>query len=266
MATPDKYKHIDFKPPKSVADAAKKGLEYREKANPSDKGGMTPSEASKQGIGSGVQRATNLKNRDNISPEVIRQMCGFFSRHEKNKGIAPENKSTPWKAKGHVAWLLWGGDPGKTWAEKVRAQMDKADEKDGKTAMLERVITRYAAQTLTPDIVEAWLHNMMLGPAGRARKVKKTDLGDGLRWTIEPSNRQRLDHYVGSDWSSRMDEDDDEEGWDSEAWEEEYAIPAENAAMDYLDKKLGKGLFEVSVDEKGFLMVSLTEKGQKTVK
>ena len=27
-----KYEHIDFKPPKSVADAAKKGLELREKA------------------------------------------------------------------------------------------------------------------------------------------------------------------------------------------------------------------------------------------
>lgn len=124
----DKYDHIDFKPPKSVADAAERGLEYRKKANPSDKGGLTPAEASEQGIGSGVQRATNLKNRTNVSPEVIRQMCAFFSRHEKNKGISAENKATPWKDKGHVAWLLWGGDPGKTWAEKVRDQMDRADE------------------------------------------------------------------------------------------------------------------------------------------
>ena len=131
----DKYDHIDFKPPKSVADAAERGLEYRKKANPSDKGGLTPAEASEQGIGSGVQRATNLKNRTNVSPEVIRQMCAFFSRHEKNKGISAENKATPWKDKGHVAWLLWGGDPGKTWAEKVRDQMDRADEKaESKTA------------------------------------------------------------------------------------------------------------------------------------
>ena len=131
----DKYDHIDFKPPKSVADAAERGLEYRKKANPSDKGGLTPAEASEQGIGSGVTRATNLKNRTNVSPEVIRQMCAFFSRHEKNKGISAENKATPWKDKGHVAWLLWGGDPGKTWAEKVRDQMDRADEKaESKTA------------------------------------------------------------------------------------------------------------------------------------
>jgi len=136
-AAPKKYEHIDFTPPKSVAAEAEKGLEYRKKANPSDKGGLTPAEASKQGIGSGVQRATNLKNRTNVSPEVIRQMCAFFSRHEKNKGISPENKGTPWKDKGHVAWLLWGGDPGKTWAEKVRDQMDRADEKADKTAAVE---------------------------------------------------------------------------------------------------------------------------------
>lgn len=113
-----------FKPPQAVADAAAKGLEYREKASPSNRGGLTPSEAGKQGIGSGVQRAVNLKNRDNISPEVIGQMVAFFSRHEKNKGVAPEHKGKPWNDRGHVAWLLWGGDPGRTWAEGIKKQLD----------------------------------------------------------------------------------------------------------------------------------------------
>ena len=57
MAVPKKYEHIDFTPPKGVADAAAKGLELRQKASPSNRGGLTPAEASKQGIGSGVQRA-----------------------------------------------------------------------------------------------------------------------------------------------------------------------------------------------------------------
>lgn len=129
LAAKGKYEHIDFKPPKAVAEAAAKGLEYRKKANPSDKGGLTPAEAAKEGIGSGVQRAVNLKNRDNLSPETIKQMNRFFSRHEKNKSIAPEFKDEPWKDKGYVSWLLWGGDPGKTWVEKVLGQMEKADEK-----------------------------------------------------------------------------------------------------------------------------------------
>ena len=131
-AVPDKYKHIDFKPPQSVADAAAKGLEYRQKASPSNRGGLTPSEAAKEGIGSGVQRAVNLKNRDNISPDVIKQMTAFFSRHEKNKGVAPEHKGEPWNDKGNVAWLIWGGDPGRAWAEKVKKQMETADEKSKK--------------------------------------------------------------------------------------------------------------------------------------
>lgn len=145
-AAPDKYSHIDFKPPLSVADAAAKGLEYREKASPSNKGGLTPAEASKQGIGSGVQRAVNLKNLDNISPDVIRQMVAFFARHQKNKSIAPENKSTPWNDKGYVAWLIWGGDPGKAWAEKVRDQMDAADKK----AAVKKAMLRYASEGVEP--------------------------------------------------------------------------------------------------------------------
>ena len=128
-STPEKYEGIDFTPPKTVADAAKKGLEYRREASPSNRGGLTTEEAGKEGIGSGVQRAVNLSNRDEVSPEVIRQMSAFFARHEKNKSIAAEHKSKPWNDKGHVAWLLWGGDPGKAWVAKVIKQMGAADEK-----------------------------------------------------------------------------------------------------------------------------------------
>lgn len=132
----DKYDHIDFKPPEAVANAAKKGLEYRKKQG-ADKAGLTPEEASKEGIGSGVQRATNLKNRDTISPDVIRQMVGFFSRHKKNKSIKPEFKDEPWKDKGYVSWCLWGGDPGEAWANKVKKQMEAADKKTLKKAAIE---------------------------------------------------------------------------------------------------------------------------------
>ena len=133
-----KYDHINFKPPQGVANAAAKGLEYRQKASPSNKGGLTPSQAAEEGIGSGVQRAVNLKNRNNLTPETIKKMVGFFSRHEKNKGVKPENNGEPWNDKGHVAWLLWGGDPGKAFADKVKKQMDAADAKQAS-----RVAQRY---------------------------------------------------------------------------------------------------------------------------
>ena len=112
-----------YVPPPEVAAAAARGLEYRNKAAPSRKGGLTVSQASAQGIGSGVQRAVNLKNRTALSPSTIKRMTNFFSRHEKNKSVDPKYAQTPWNDKGHVAWLLWGGDPGKAWATRVAASL-----------------------------------------------------------------------------------------------------------------------------------------------
>jgi len=48
-----------YTPPSSVANQAKKGLEYRRKAK--GKGGLNVQQAKAEGIGSGVQRAVNLK-------------------------------------------------------------------------------------------------------------------------------------------------------------------------------------------------------------
>jgi len=113
-------------PPAAVARAAAKGLEYRRKQT--DKAGLTPAEASKHGIGSGVQRAVNLKNRDRISLKVIKQMRAFFSRHAKNAAIDPKHRREPWKDKGHVAWLLWGGDAGRAWVRKVLSKEEMTIE------------------------------------------------------------------------------------------------------------------------------------------
>lgn len=120
---PEKYDHINFTPPAAVANAARRGLELRRKHK---RGGLDAKEAGKQGIGSGVARATSLANRQKISPETIRRMVAFFARHQKNKDSTTESGEP---GAGKIAWLLWGGDPGRRWAEKVRDQMDKADGK-----------------------------------------------------------------------------------------------------------------------------------------
>jgi len=130
-----KYDHIDFRPPQGVANAAAKGLEYRKKAG--GKGGLSTSEAAEQGVGSGVARAASLKNRQNQSPDTVRRMKAFFDRHEGNKGVDPKYKGEPWKDRGHVAWLLWGGDPGRSWANKIVGQMNAADEKAEKGLKVE---------------------------------------------------------------------------------------------------------------------------------
>ena len=110
-----KYDHIDFRPPQGVQDEAAKGLEWRR-------------EYGRGGTEVGVARARDLSNGKNISPETARRMASFFARHEVNKqaeGWSPGDDGFP--SAGRIAWALWGGDPGRTWSEKVRAQMESRD-------------------------------------------------------------------------------------------------------------------------------------------
>jgi hypothetical protein len=122
-----KHSEEGLKPPAGVASAARRGLELRRKASPSNKGGLTASEASKQGIGSGVQRASNLANGDSVSPSTVKRMHSFFSRHEGNSAIDPKHKGKPQNDKGYVSHLLWGGDAGKSWSA---SQAKKLSEKE----------------------------------------------------------------------------------------------------------------------------------------
>lgn len=113
MSKPKKYDHIDFQPPKDVAKEAEKGLELRDEF---DRGGTDV----------GVARARDLKNRKSVSPDTIERMVSYFARHEVDRKADDfGNDDDP--SAGYVAWLLWGGDPGKEWCEKVQSQMEKAD-------------------------------------------------------------------------------------------------------------------------------------------
>jgi len=82
----------------------------------------------------GWVRANQLCNGENISEETIARMSGF-QRHKQNSEIAEEYKGTPWKDRGYVAWLGWGGTEGIEWAsnklEEIRnEQLNKTNKKD----------------------------------------------------------------------------------------------------------------------------------------
>ena len=72
----------------------------------------------------GITRANQLCSKSNISRDTIARMASF-KRHEKNAEINPEYKTTPWKDKGYVAWLGWGGTSGINWAINKLKQIDK---------------------------------------------------------------------------------------------------------------------------------------------
>lgn len=115
LAVPKKYDHIDFTPPKGVQDAAKRALEVR-KTKPESQRGMTAT---------GLARARDLSNGIQLSPETVRRMLNYFTRHEVDK------QGSTWdeQGKGWQAWNGWGGDPGFSWSRKVVKQMNAADSK-----------------------------------------------------------------------------------------------------------------------------------------
>jgi hypothetical protein len=115
LAVPDKYSHIEFTPPKGAQEAGKRALEVRA-SKPQSQRGMTSV---------GIARARDLANGKTMSPDTVRRMLNYFTRHENDK------KGSTWsdQGKGWQAWHGWGGDAGFTWAKKVVRQMNKADSK-----------------------------------------------------------------------------------------------------------------------------------------
>ena len=100
--------------PDSAKNNAKKVLEWRDKYGDEVKG-MTRV---------GWTRANQLAKGEKLSRSTIARMASF-KRHEKNAEVSAENKSTPWKDKGRVAWLGWGGTSGVNWAIKKLESIDK---------------------------------------------------------------------------------------------------------------------------------------------
>lgn len=116
LNAPKKYDGIDFTPPQGVRDAAIRALKKRAEQPPS-KRGMTAV---------GIARARDLSNGVTLSPETIKRMVAYFTRHEVDK------QGSTWEeyGKGRQAWDGWGGDAGFTWSKKVLSQMERADEKE----------------------------------------------------------------------------------------------------------------------------------------
>lgn len=204
------FEDIDFQPPSSVAKAAARGLELRKKHG---KGGLTPKQASKQGIGSGVTRAATLKNRKNVSPKVIKQMVAFFNRHEKNKAGGEDDA-------GYISWQLWGGDAGRSWANKIKRQMDSA-EKSKKESRMSKAAELIEEIINEAEKIPGWLARAAKMTGGKVGTVSKGDVDVTFetekksenfikriegREDLEISSTMKGDkHVVNVDWSAEME-------------------------------------------------------------
>ena len=117
---------IDTTPTNAMAEAAERGLAMRKEFN-------------RGGTEVGVARAVQLVSRERLSPRTVRRMHSFFSRHEVDKraeGFRQGEEGYP--SAGKIAWLLWGGDAGQSWARRTVAKLDK--ERDEKAEILSIMI------------------------------------------------------------------------------------------------------------------------------
>jgi len=94
-------------PPKSVQNKARRALERRRELPPSRRGGTSV----------GVARARSLSNGQNIPMETIRRITSFFARHD--TPAERRNRRNDKNSRAAIAWDLWGGNPGRAWAESV---------------------------------------------------------------------------------------------------------------------------------------------------
>jgi hypothetical protein len=101
-----------FTPTQEMRSEARRGLDWRRAFG-------------RGGTEIGIARARDIIN-GNLSYDTVLRMRSFLARHEVDKqgqGFSPSETGYP--SAGRIAWALWGGDPGKVWADKiVRDQAD----------------------------------------------------------------------------------------------------------------------------------------------
>lgn len=94
-------------PTDGMVEEAERGLAWRD-------------EYGRGGTEIGVARARDIANRRALSLDTVNRMVSYFARHEVDKqgqGWSPDQDGYP--SAGRIAWALWGGDAGRTWAEAI---------------------------------------------------------------------------------------------------------------------------------------------------
>lgn len=105
---------VSHKPTEAMRAEARRGLEWRRQHG-------------RGGTAVGVARARDIANGRNLPLDTVKRMVSYFARHEIDKqgeGWSPGEDGYP--SAGRIAWALWGGDAGRSWANSI---VDAAEER-----------------------------------------------------------------------------------------------------------------------------------------
>lgn len=107
---------VDLKPTAGMAAAAERGLRLHDEGKSGD--GLKPET---------VARAGRLSRREEMNEPWVREMNAWFARHESDRrpGWDKAGEETP----GFVAWLLWGGDAGQSFAARKVEELDRESDR-----------------------------------------------------------------------------------------------------------------------------------------
>jgi lambda family phage portal protein len=111
----DVFASDGYKPPRAAMEEAARGLEWRR-------------EFGRGGTEVGIARARDIAAGRNLSADTIKRMVSFFARHEvdkQGKGWSPGQDGYP--SNGRIAWAMWGGDAGRSFANKVAKKLNSQE-------------------------------------------------------------------------------------------------------------------------------------------
>lgn len=100
-----------------MRNEAKQGLDWRREHN-------------RGGTAIGVARARDLSNGKQLPLDTVKRMHSFFSRHAVDLDApANRNPSDPgYPGAGLIAWKLWGGNAGRSWAKAIIESVEASVE------------------------------------------------------------------------------------------------------------------------------------------
>lgn len=130
-----------YQPPEAAKNAAKRVLEWKRKHG-SEVKGMTSV---------GWARARQLASGKPVSRDTVARMSAF-NRHRQNAKVDPKFKNEPWKDRGYVAWLGWGGTTGINWARETMGSIAKRMMTDDSFTTREEAAARSYDLGLEGDI------------------------------------------------------------------------------------------------------------------
>jgi len=99
---------LRYRPTEAMVQAARRGLQMRQRQSRSQQGGTAV----------GLARARQFSQRQSVSLDIVRRTYSFLSRARTYYRPGSESPGTQ-------AYLLWGGPTGLVWARRILQNVEK---------------------------------------------------------------------------------------------------------------------------------------------